>query len=111
MIQLNVNNKKKCLIHLIRDLNGDFLKHQFDIEFADIVKEFGKLLREIIATIDKFGLKKIHLNKHKKNVEIFYSKIISKNYVSELAVSYKKRFVKHKDKLFLFLGEDKYSME
>ena len=98
--------QQKCLIHLIRDLNENFLNHQFDIELKTIVIEFGNLLRSIIATIDKFGLKQIHLNKHKKDVNRFYCKIISRNFESELAISYQKRLTKYREKLFQFLEGD-----
>jgi hypothetical protein len=67
--------QQKCLVHLIRDLNGDYLKHQQDVELKQIVIEFGNLLREIIQTIDKFGLKKVHFNKH----QIRSRKILFKN--------------------------------
>lgn len=98
--------QQKCLVHLIRDLNEVFLKNQFDLELKKIVIEFGILLRKIIATIDKFGLKKIHLNKHKKDVDKFYKNVISDKFESEHALSFQKRFVKYKSKLFLFLEKD-----
>lgn len=98
--------QQKCLIHLIRDLNEDFLKHQFDVELKEIVVGFGNLLRPIIATIDKFGLKKLHLNKHKKDVNNFYAKILSRDFDSDLARSYQRRLTKYRDKLFVFLEFD-----
>jgi predicted RecB family nuclease len=98
--------QQKCLVHLIRDLNEDFMKHQLDEEFKQIISEFGNLLRNIIATIDKYGLKKFHLNKHKKEVEKFYKKAILQEFESDLAISYQKRFIKYKEKLFLFLNHD-----
>ena len=98
--------QQKCLVHLIRDLNEDFLKHQLDLELKNIVIQFGNLLRNIIESIDKYGLKKMHLNKHKKDVEKFYTKVISINFESELAMSYQKRFLKYREKLFLFLEYD-----
>jgi predicted RecB family nuclease len=98
--------QQKCLVHLIRDLNEDFIKHQLDNEFKEIISEFGNLLRKIITTIDKYGLKQFNLNKHKKEVEQFYNKTILQNFESELAISYQKRFVKYKGKLFLFLNHD-----
>ena len=61
--------QQKCLVHLIRDLNGDFLNNQLDLELKNIVIEFGSVLRSIIATIDKYGLKNKHLHKHKKDVK------------------------------------------
>ena len=98
--------QQKCLIHLIRDLNNDLLKNQLDLEFKNIVSEFGKLLRTIVETIDKYGLKKAHLNKHLKDVSRFYKRIVNNEYESEIAKSYKKRFTKNKDKLFTFLKYD-----
>lgn len=52
--------QQKCLVHLIRDLNEDFIKHQLDNEFKEIISEFGNLLRKIITTIDKYGLKQFN---------------------------------------------------
>jgi len=98
--------QQKCLVHLIRDLNEDFMKHQLDDEFKQIISEFGNLLRNIITTIDKYGLKQFHLNKHKKDVEKFYANVILQDFESELAVVYQKRFIKYKEKLFLFLNHD-----
>jgi len=98
--------QQKCLVHLIRDLNEDFLKHQFDSELKQLVIDFGKLLRLIIATIEKFGLKTKNLTKHNKDVAEFYSQSIDLNFESELALSYQKRFLKYKEKLFLFLNYD-----
>lgn len=98
--------QQKSLVHLSRDLNEDFMKHQLDEEFKQIISEFGNLLRNIIATIDTYGLKRFHLNKHKKEVEKFYKKVILQEFESDLALSYQKRFVKYKEKLFLFLNYD-----
>jgi predicted RecB family nuclease len=98
--------QQKCLVHLIRDMNGDFLKNQFDVEFKTIIIEFGKLLRKIIATVDRYGLREIHLHKHLRDVERFYSQFINKNFQSDLAQAYKKRLVKYKVKMFQFLEED-----
>lgn len=46
------------------------------------------------------------MNKHKKEVEQFYNKTILQNFESDLAISYQKRFIKYKAKLFLFLNHD-----
>ena len=43
--------QQKCLIHLIRDLNDDVLKHPFDEELKDIVRNFAALLKPIIQTM------------------------------------------------------------
>ena len=54
--------QQKCLIHLMRDLNDDMLKNPYDDELRQIVQQFGDLLRPIIDTVDRRGLKKHFLD-------------------------------------------------
>ncbi|MGE5443640.1 MAG: IS66 family transposase, partial [Ignavibacteriales bacterium] len=49
--------QQKCLIHLMRDLNDDLLHQPFNTELKELVREFAILLKPIIETIDRFGLK------------------------------------------------------
>jgi hypothetical protein len=98
--------QQKCLIHLIRDFNSDLKASPFDQEFKALAGEFGKLLRPIIATIDKYGLKKYHLYKHKAEVTRFFRVLESRFYHSELAEGYQKRLLKNEGKLFTFLDHD-----
>lgn len=98
--------QQKCLTHLIRDLNGDLLNNQLNAEYREIVIKFGPLLRKIIETIDKYGLRKKYLNKHKKDVANFYNQILNKVYDTDLAINWQKRFKKNKGKLFNFLNYD-----
>jgi hypothetical protein len=67
---------------------------------------FGRLLREIIDTIDRFGLKSRHMKKHKKDVNRFYKWLSKQNFYSELADGFKKRINNYKKELFLFLDYD-----
>jgi hypothetical protein len=97
------NLQQKCLVHLLRDLNSDFYHNQQDDELKSIVKKFGALLREVVNTIDTFGLRKRNLNKHIKQVEKFYKDTFNKEFKSDLAYKYQKRFLKYKEKLFTFL--------
>src|SRR5262249_52143377 len=60
--------QQRCLIHLVRDFNTDFLKNPYDDELKSLGSEFGTLLRGIIATVDRHGLKKRHLGKHLEDV-------------------------------------------
>ena len=53
--------QQKCLIHLMRDINEDVLKNPFNEELATIASGFGALLREIVETVDTYGLKARHL--------------------------------------------------
>ncbi len=98
--------QQKCLIHLIRDINDDLKRNPYDEEFKGMAAEFGKLLRSIVGTIDKYGLKKRHLHKHKAEVARFYCDLSSRVYRSELADGYQKRFAKNDGKLFTFLDHD-----
>ncbi len=56
--------QQKCLIHLIRDLNDDVLKHPYDEELKQIALAFAVLLKPMVETIDRYGLKSRFLRKH-----------------------------------------------
>ena len=98
--------QQKCLAHLVRDLDDDLLRHPMDIEFKAIATAFGSLLRTIIETVDRYGLKKRHLGKHKKKVFNFLKSVASRCPSSELARKYQKRFQKSGLKMFTFLDHD-----
>jgi hypothetical protein len=98
--------QQKCLIHLMRDMNKDILKYPFDEEFRNIVHAFGILLRSVVETIDRYGLKRRHLNKHRKDVDRFYRRELNEEFRSARARKYQKRLVKHRERLFLFLERD-----
>lgn len=98
--------KQRCLIHLIRDLNDNLVKHQLDSDFKIIVLNFSKLLNEIVETINKFGLKKRNLNKHKKAVLYFFKSIAEADFETEICAKWQKRFNSYKDELFTFLDYD-----
>jgi hypothetical protein len=51
-------DQQKCLIHLMRELNDTVLKHPYDEELKDIVRQFAVLLKPIVDTVDRRGLKK-----------------------------------------------------
>lgn len=98
--------QQKCLIHLIRDLNGDFHKNQLNSELRDIVIRFGSLLRTIIATIDRYGLRKRHLNKHHKDVNRFHKWLAKEEFETDIAVQYQRRLIRCRDGCFEFLNHD-----
>ena len=99
-------SQQKCLIHLIRDLNNDMLNNQINEEFKTLVVDFGSLLKRIVNTIDKHGLKKAFLIKHKNEIEQFFDKIIGTEYDTELAIAYQKRFKRNRNCLFTFIDYD-----
>jgi hypothetical protein len=90
----------------MRDLNNDLLKSPFDEELKEWVRGFAMLLKPIIETIDRFGLKTHFLRKHKVYIDRFYTGLSKRNYESEIVIKYKKRFEKYRDKLFTFLDYD-----
>jgi predicted RecB family nuclease len=96
-------SQQKCLVHLMRDLNDDLVKNPFNPEYQLIVNEFAILLKKITSTINIYGLKKRHLNKHKKEVMIFFDKIFVQKFETEIALFYQKKFKKYRGKLFTFL--------
>jgi predicted RecB family nuclease len=95
--------QQKCLIHLMRDINDDLHKHPFDLELRSIAQDFARLLRPMVKTIDRHGLRKHFLSKHVAEVDKFYSRLSQGTLTSEVALGYEKRFVKYRGKLFSFL--------
>ncbi|MFC1717735.1 IS66 family transposase, partial [Candidatus Poribacteria bacterium] len=98
--------QQKCHIHLIRDINDALQRNPFDEELKSLAEEYTKVLSPIIETIDRYGLKKYHLNKHKSQVDKFLKRILDENYRSENAQKFQQRFRKYKEKLFTFLDYD-----
>jgi hypothetical protein len=98
--------QQKCLIHLIRDVNEDLLKNPFDQELREVATLFGKLIRSIIETVDRVGLKSRYLIKHKNDANAFINGLTKKSFESEIAEKYSKRIVKNQSKLFTFLDHD-----
>ena len=98
--------QQKCLIHLIRDFNNELYKHPYDNELKQVADSFAKLLRPMIETVDHYGLKKYHLNKHVSSVEEYYKKLSYTELKSETAKTFKKRLEKNEKVLFTFLQYD-----
>jgi predicted RecB family nuclease len=98
--------QQKCLIHLTWDLNNALLKEPFNNGLQELGRCFGVLMRSIIGTIDKFGLKSRFMKKHKREVKRFYDSIVVKPLDSEKGENLRKRMIKYKSKLFCFLDYD-----
>jgi len=99
--------QQKCWVHLIRDLNDDLWEYPFDSEYEAFVFEVRNLIIPIMEAVQKYGLKKRHLQKFMKQVDAFYTRtIMGTRYRSELAITYQKRFVRYRDSLFTFLEYD-----
>lgn len=60
-----------------------------------------------MTDVEKYGLKRRHLNKHKRLVERFYKGVIDGGvYQDEVTQKYEKRFIRNRESLFRFLDED-----
>jgi predicted RecB family nuclease len=98
--------QQKCLIHLIRDLNDDLLKHPFDDTLKRLVVDFASLVRSMVETVDRRGLKKRFLGRHRAPVAQFYDRLDRACDVSEATTKVMERLKKNRDRLFTFLDFD-----
>ena len=98
--------QQKCLVHLLGDVDYDLLRNPLDSEFKNIAQDFATLLRTIIETVDRYGLKSRHLHKHKWAATRFLDSVASADFSSQLAMKYKKRFQRSGEKMFTFLDHD-----
>ena len=98
--------QQKCLIHLMRDINDDMHRYPYDEELREVAQKYATVLRSIVETVDKHGLKTHFLAKHLPAVEELFRWIATSDFASEIAQSYRKRFHKNREKLFTFLTHD-----
>jgi len=98
--------QQKCLVHFIRDLNDDLLKHPYDDELKRLVGAFADLVKPMVETVDRYGLKKRFLGKHRIFVDRFYKGLIGELRVGETAKKIIERLQKNRNKMFTFLDFD-----
>ena len=98
--------QQKCLVHLMYDINRALLKHPFDEELNEIGRTFGTLMRDIVGTIDRFGLKSRYLRKHREQASRWLSDFRVSPRKSRIAEKFRKRIAKYGDRLFTFLDYD-----
>jgi predicted RecB family nuclease len=98
--------QQKCLIHLMRDLNDEILNNPFNQEMKSICMGFTGLLKSIVETVDRHGLKKRFLRKHLVDVNRFFGFLEATQFTSEAALKCKQRFEKNRETLFTFLHHD-----
>jgi hypothetical protein len=84
--------QQKCLAHLVRDIDDDVFHNPLDAELKALAQDFATLLRKIVITVDRFGLKQRYLHKHKKEALRFLKSIADRDLSSETAIMYQKRF-------------------
>ena len=98
--------QQKCLVHLIRDMNEDVKSNPYDVELKGIVQAFATTVRPIIETVDRYGLTKSRLQKHKSAAMGFVEAVGEHSVSSEAATKYQKRIKKYGYRLFTFLDHD-----
>src|SRR5262245_39480060 len=98
--------QQKCLIHLIRDMNQELLNNPFDEELQSITGPFGVLLRSVVESIDRHGLKKRFLGQHERDINKYFESLAKQEFRSDAAESLRARLTKNQDKLFTFIQDD-----
>lgn len=98
--------QQKCLVHLLRDLNDEVLNAPFDEGVKNLVTAFSQLLKPMIETVDRHGLKRHFLRKHQRSVDRFYRGLTGTDEQSEATARIKQRFEKNRGKLFTFINYD-----
>jgi predicted RecB family nuclease len=98
--------QQKCLIHFIRDLNDALLKHPYDVGLKRLARDFAGLLSPMVETVDRRGLKKRFLGKHRSSVQRFYNRLTDCLVTSEAAEKLVSRLQKNRNKMFTFLDFD-----
>ncbi|KAF0221424.1 MAG: transposase [Geobacteraceae bacterium] len=98
--------QQKCLIHLIRDINDALYKHPYDEGLKRVANEFTKVLRPMVETVDRFGLKHYFLKKHLPDVDRFYKNLKCLALTTETSEKLRERFEKNRSVLFTFLSYD-----
>src|SRR5260370_35643981 len=90
----------------MRDLNDELLNNPFDEEAKLIALWFAALLKPIVETIDRRGLRTHFLRKHLGEVERFYGFLDKSDFSSDVAAKLKQRFGGNPEKLFTFLRDE-----
>ena len=98
--------QQKCLIHLMRDINDDLRRNPYDQEMRSVAEPFARLLKEIVQTIDRYGLRRRHLHKYVNPAERLCKTIAERPFTSLCASKYQNRFEKYGSRLFTFLKYD-----
>lgn len=99
--------QQKCLIHFIRDLNEELLNHPYDDGLKQLVGDFAGLVKPMVDTVDRYGLKKHYLGKHRIAVDRFYKHLVADRLgTSEVVRKIADRLQKNRNKLFTFLDFD-----
>jgi predicted RecB family nuclease len=98
--------QQKCLIHFIRDLNEELLNHPYDDELKQLAGAFAGLVKPMIETVDRRGLKKRFLGRYRIVVDRFYKRLGGEFSAGEAARKIIERLQKNRNTMFTFLNFD-----
>jgi len=87
-------------------LNDELLKHPYDDGLKRLVGDFAGLVKPMVETVDRRGLKKHFLGKHRISVDRFYKHLAGGFGTSEAARKLVDRLQKNRNKMFTFLDFD-----
>src|SRR5262249_19006580 len=92
--------QQKCLVHFIRDLNDAVLQQPYDERLKLLASDFSCLVKPMVDTVDRRGLKKRFLRKHRSAVDRFYKRLAGELGTGEAAGKLVGRLQKNRDKMF-----------
>jgi hypothetical protein len=87
-------------------MNQALLNNPYDEELQSITGPFGALLRAVVETVDKHGLKRRYLQRHNRDAQDFFRELSVRTFRSEVAELLQNRLMKNRDKLFTFINHD-----
>lgn len=87
-------------------MNADLIKNPFDEEFKEFVAKFSDLMKSIVSTIDRSGLKKRVLNKHRQAAKELVRRTVEGCFQSTVMESYRGRIERYSERMFNFLRHD-----
>jgi hypothetical protein len=97
--------QQKCLIHFIRDLNNAILEHPYDEGLKRLAGNFAGVVKPIIETVDRRGLKKRFLGKFRNSIDHFYEHLVDDG-AGEAVGKLVDRLIKNRNKMFTFVDFD-----
>jgi hypothetical protein len=90
----------------MRDINDDLRRNPYNQETRSVAEPFARLLKQIVQTIDRYGLRCWHLHKYVNPAEKLCKAIAERHFTSSCASKYQSRFAKYGSRLFTFLKYD-----
>ena len=86
-------------------MNNAILEHPYDDELKRLAANFASVVKPIVETVDRRGLKKRFLSKFRNSIDRFY-KGLAEDDVSEAAGKLVERLQRNRNEMFTFLEFD-----